>query len=273
MIENILRQATSFEGSNEISKFSEIFQLLYKAPLLKPSLDFSLCQIRKKHLRFEIKIIKDWDTNSGCYLSDQRSFYNKFLGSWVKKSYNKIILRNLLPSLIAHEMAHGVEIESNLEFDDQFRKAIGFDIKNKKPKNPAFAGKFERIFIEGIKTYPKYQIISELFARFFEILAESRTISKNSGFTSEEVKDFFLNSWNWTDKILNPLLKSKTSEDISNYSAKLDLDSMQEKFTHKTKSFFKKTDHQGQKSWAANVKSNADWQKSWEQHQKKIDDQ
>lgn len=269
MIEDILRQATSFEGSSEITKFSEIFQLLYKSPLLKPSLDFSLTQVNKKHLRFEIKIIKNWDTNSGCYLSDQRSFYNKFIGSWVHKSYNKIILRTLLPSLIAHEMAHGVEIESGINFDDQFRQAIGFDMKNKTPKNPAFAGKFHRIFIDGIKTYPKYQIISELFARFFEILAESRPISKNSAFTEEEVKDFFLNSWNWVENFLNPLMKPKINSKISNYSAKLDTDSMQEKFTHKTQSFFKKVDSKGNKSWSANVKSNADWQKSWEKYHKK----
>jgi hypothetical protein len=271
MIEKILRSTTSFEGVNEITKFSEIFQLLYKTPLLKPSLDFSLTQIQKNHLKFEIKIIKNWDTNSGCYLSEQRTFYNKFIGSWSRKSYNKIILRNLFPSLIAHEMAHGVEIESGINFDNDFRQAIGFDMKGKTPKNQMFAGKFQRIFIEGIKLYPKDQIISELFARFFEILAEAKPISKNSGFTADEVKDFFYNSWNWIEKTLNPLLKSKINPEISKFSAKLDTASMQEKFTHKTESFFKRVDSQGKKTWTTNVKSNADWQKSWDKHQKSIE--
>ena len=273
MIKDILAKGTEFEGISEIDRFSTAFRNIYKSTILRPSLDLALTEVQKKHLTFEIKIIKDWDTNFGCYLSEQRKFYNKYIGSWVHKKQSKIILRNLTPSLIAHETAHATEVESGVTLGNEFRQAIGLDMKGRMPKNVAFAAKFKRIIIDGIKPYPQNQVISELFARFFEIIAESRPISPNSAFTEEEVKDFFINSSNWLSKIFNPKLQSKIDSKIQNQTKNLQFDDKKYNlFAHKINSFHKRTDSAGKKTWAANVKSNAAWHESWKNSQKKIED-
>ena len=64
----------------------------------------------------------------------------------------------------------------------------------------------------------------------------------------------------------------ETDNDIISYSKNLDINSMQEKITHKTNSFFKRENNKGKKTWSANIKSNADWQKSWENNQKSLKD-
>ena len=78
MIEQILNQCTKFEGANESKKFATFFTNLYGIELYKNGLDLILTKAQQGALTFEIKIIKGWDTNVGCYLTDQRKIYNKF---------------------------------------------------------------------------------------------------------------------------------------------------------------------------------------------------
>ena len=270
MIEEILKDHIVFEGVNNSAKFASFLTSLYRIEIFKNGLDLILTKVRSSELKFEVKIIKGWDTNVGCYLTEQDKIHNKLIGVFSPKLKHKIILRNLVTNVMAHEMAHALEVESGLVLNDDFRKAIGFDMKDHEVNNLGLRSAIKRVMVEGIKPYPKHQIISELFARYFEVLSVSRNVNLSGDFDTKDVTEFFANTTKWIEEIFNPAIKSKIDQDIANYTRKLiDNDEIkaEKKFTDKIDSFYKKVDSAGNKSWSSNTGSNLDWQKSWEKHQ------
>ncbi len=270
MIEEILSKALHFEGVNESKKFVDQFISLYGIRLYKDGLDLILTKAKQKNLTFEVKIIKGWDTNQGCYLSDQRKIYNKFLKTFTNNLNHKIIIRNFAVNVLAHEMAHCLEVESDLVLNEDFRKAIGFDMKNRKPESVVLAAEMQRLMIDALKSYPSYQFISELFARYFELLSISRDVEPNGSFTTKQVMDFFVNTSKWIEQIFNSQIRSKIDQEISAYSTDLIANNnfkSEKKFADNAKSFHKKIDSGSAKSWSRNVNSNSAWQQSWQKHQ------
>ena len=62
-----------------------MFSQLYRIDLYKDGLDLILTKLSQKQLNFEVKIIKDWDTNIGCFLTEQQSVFDKTIGKfWAK---------------------------------------------------------------------------------------------------------------------------------------------------------------------------------------------
>lgn len=274
MIKEILKKQIVFEGAANLEKFHAIFTSLYNIKLFKDGLDLVVTKMQENDLHFEVKIIKDWDTNVGCYLTEQNKTFNKIINVFSNRFKHKIIIRNLLVNVVAHEMAHALEVESGLVLNEQFRKAIGFDMKNRVPNNFALKGEIQRVMVEGVKSYPSHQIISELFARYFELLSLSRDVKNNGAFLTSEVTDFFANTTKWIDQVFNAKIRSKIDPRIAQHSSELiakNAFKVEEKFTHKIDPFFKKVDQRGKKTWGANVKSNASWQNSWNQHQEQLD--
>ncbi len=270
MIEEILNKALKFEGVNESKKFADQFISLYGIEIYKDGLDLILTKAQQGGLTFEVKIIKGWDTNQGCYLSDQRKVYNKFLKTFTRSLDHKIIIRNFAVNVLAHEMAHCLEVESGLVLNDDFRKSIGFDMKNRQPKSLVLAGEMQRLMIDALKSYPSYQFISELFARYFELLSTSRDVAPNGSFTTAQVMEFFVNTSKWICEVFNPKIRSKINQEIADYSNNLIANNSfrtEKKFADNEKSFYKKFDSSQQKSWSKNVNSNSVWQQSWQKHQ------
>lgn len=271
MIENIIKENVSFEGAANFEKFYTIFTSLYNISLFKNGLDLVLTKMQEGDLKFEVKIIKDWDTNVGCYLTEQNKIYNKIFNSFSSKLRHKIIIRNLLVNVVAHEMAHALEIESGIVLNEDFRKAIGFDMKDKKSQNIALDSAMRRLMIDEVKPYPANQIISELFARYFELLSLSRDVELKGNFLTSDVTGFFVNTSNWLDQIFNQKIKPKINLSIANQTSKMinnNAFKVEQKFAHKVDSFFKNVDNSGQKTWGSNVKSNAKWHQSWQQYEK-----
>ena len=267
MIGQILKKQLSFEGVDNFQKFISLFSSLYNIKLYKNGLDLILTKCRKDDLHFEIKLIKGWDTNVGCYLTEQNKVFNKIAGVFTDKLKHKIIIKSLAINVMAHEMAHALELESGLTLGQDFRKAIGYDMKGREPKNIALKGEINRLMVEQVKPYPAHQIISELFARYFELLSLSRDVTTHGNYSTFEVMDFFLNTTKWIEEIFNDAISGKIDKDIRSHTAKLaDSNAFEknDKFTYKVDSFHKRS-----KGWAGNVNSNAKWQKSWEQYDKK----
>ncbi len=137
------------------------------------------------------------------------------------------------------------------------------DLTNESSGNIALKSEVKRLFIEQVKSYPKEQIISEFFARFFEIYALSKELSTlNSAFTIAEIDHYFVNSKNWIKNNFYPKIQEKINQNISKLTFALINDPnfrQNHKFTDKTESFYKRANKSGQKTWSANVRSNYDW--------------
>ena len=277
-IEEILAKSLKFEGANQNERFSKIFSSLYAIDLYKDGLDLILTKSQEEILTFEVKIKKGWDTNVGCYLTQQSKIYNKLLKTFTHKFDHKIILRSLEINVMAHEMAHCLEVESELELTKDFRQAIHFDMAREEngkkyrrcPKNLALKGEIERLMVNALRSYPPHQHISELFARYFELLSISRDVKPNGDFTTAEVMGFFANSTKWIEQIFNTKIKAKINSEIAKQTENLlkaGKFKAEKKFADNDKSFYKRVDSSGQKSFSGNVRSNASWHSSWQKHQ------
>ncbi len=271
LVERIFIPQTNFEGSNRSEKLTKMFSDLYRIELFKDGLDLILTKLQEGHLRFEVKIIKGWDTNIGCFFTEQRGFFDKVAGKFFQKNGLKIILRGLSYNVLAHEMAHALDFESGIDLGEEFRKCIGYDMKDRNPDNLALKGEIKRVMVDGLKSYPESQFIGELFARYFELLSLSRNVQANGDFTTAEVMGFFANTTKFLEEIFNPKIRKKIDKKIAQETFEIaemvKIEGPKHKFQDKVNSFHKREGIGGEKSWAQNTKSNSMWQNGWKKYQ------
>jgi len=259
LLKKIVAPQLTFEGVEDGDKFLKNFCDLYRIELFKDGLDLILTKMKEKQLCFEVKIIKGWDTNVGCFLTEQGSYYDDVAGKFIRSHLPKIILRNLSYNLMAHEMAHALEFESEINFGDGFRKAIGFDMKDRSPQSLPLKGEIKRLMVDALKSYKPSQFLSELFARYFELLSVSRNVVARGDFTTAEVMDFFANTTKFVAEIFNPRIKDKIDPHIASITnaivQQVKLAPPEQKFQENIESQQRKTAG----SWTKGVRSNAMW--------------
>ncbi len=262
-VKEIFSPSLKFEGVANEDKLVKLFCDLYRIDLFKDGLDLILTKTKQKHLNFEVKIIKGWDTNVGCFLTEDQSLYDKTLGKYFHKRLLKIILRQLSHNLIAHEMAHALEYESGLNLGEEFRTCIGLDMKGREADMLPLRGEIKRLMVDALKAYKPEQFISELFARYFELLSVSRDVRETGDFTTASVMDFFSNTTNFIEKIFNPAIRAKIDPEIaevtSRIASEIKLEGPKQQFQEKVDSFHKRSTA----GWSKNVKSNSGWQVGW----------
>lgn len=270
-LQKIFSSRIHFEGADNSEKFLRFFADLYRIELFKDGLDLILTKTKEKHLSFEIRITKGWDTNVGCFLTEQKSFYDQVLGKFFRRKSLKIILRQLSYNVMAHEMAHVLEFESGIDLGEEFRKCVGLDMKGREPQIVTLKAEVKRLMVDALKAYAPHQFLSELFARYFELLSVSRNVCEGGSFATSDVMSFFENTTNFIEKIFNPKIKSKIDPEIaamtSEIAAQVKLSTPHQKFQDRVDSFHAKSENSKKISWSKNVKSNATWQESWEKFQ------
>lgn len=258
-IAKIMAPQISFEGAEDLEKFADYFCKLYRIEIFKDGLDLILTKLQSKELSFEIKKIKGWDTNIGCFLTENSSFFDKTLGKFFHKKSPKIILRKLSYNVLAHEMAHALEYESGLNLGEDFRKAIGFDMKNREPSLLTLKAEKKRLMVEALKAYPQSQFLSELFARYFELLSISRNVCENGDFATKDVMEFFENTTNFVTKIFNPKIQSKIDKNIANFTKEIALNMVLKNEENHYQQKIESKQKQNQGLWTKGIKSNASW--------------
>ena len=256
-----------FEGVRNDDKFVKFFCDLYRIELFKDGLDLILTKVQKGHLKFDIKIIKGWDTNVGCFLTERKNIFDSVAGKFFQSKNLKIILRQMTYNVMAHEMAHALEYESGINLGEDFRKCIGYDMKDRDPKIITLKAEIQRLMVDALKSYKPDQFISELFARYFELLSISRNVCANGDFSTEEVMNFFVNTTKFIKEVFNPQIKSKIDSIIAKETTKIakqvKIEGPQHKFQEKVDSFHKKSSQ----GWSKNVKSNSHYQVGWKKYQ------
>ena len=267
ILRDLFAPQLDFKSDNKMEEFIRTFCELYRIELFKDGLDLIVTKIQEKDLRFEVNIIKGWTTMDGCYLTEQRKVFNKILGTFSKEIKKKILLHRLSHNVLAHEMAHALEFESGLNLGEEFRKAIGFDMKDREPPIITLQAKSQSLMIEALKAYPPEQFLSELFARYFELLSLSRDVCAVGNFATEDVMGFYANTTKFLADIFNPQIKSKIDPKIAAATVEI---VRQVKFAKEEPKFQEKFDSFQKKSttWSKTVKSIAFWQESWQNYQK-----
>lgn len=266
-LKKIVRPQLDFEGVDASDKFIKIFCDLYRIELFKDGLDLILTKLQERDLKLEVRFLKGWDTNLGCYLVEHSSVFDKVRGVFSKSVKKKIILHELSYNVLAHEMAHALAFESGINLGEEFRQCIALDMNGREPQSITLKAEIKRLMVEALKTYPQQQFLSELFARYFELLSISRNVQAAGDFTTSDVMEFFANTTKFIEQIFNPQILSKIDQNIasvtSQIASEVRLADNRQKFQEKVESFHKKAPN----SWSKNVKSNASWQVGWQQYQ------
>ncbi len=212
LITKIITPQLHFADTNHGEKFVKIFCDLYRIELFKDGLDLILTQLQKKQLHFEIREMKGWDTNVGCFLT------------------NKITIRQLTHNVLAHEMAHALAHESKINLGEDFRLCVLHDMKGRIPQIVTLKGEVKRLMIDALEAYPLNQFLDEIFARYFELLSVSRNVVATGDFATTDVMDFFINITNFIEKIFNPQIRKKIDPAIARETANLKLPMPGQKF-------------------------------------------
>lgn len=204
----------------------------------------------------------------GCYLTEQSRVFNKFAGVFSQKIKKKIIIKSFLHNVLAHEMAHAVDFESGLDLDQGFRSAIGVDMKNR-ANLVSLQAEIKRLMVDALKAYPKEQFVAELFARYFELLSICHDVIGRGAFETRQVYEFFGNVDAFIRRVFNPKIRTKIDAKIAakteEITREVNLKKAKISFQDQTSSsnFHKKLGEDGKKSFAKNVRSNADYLNSW----------
>lgn len=272
LINDIFGNGLTTEIIDDNRKFLKFFPNLYRIELFKEGLDLILTKVKQGHLQFDIKVIKDWDTNVGCFLTQKKSFLDRAMNALYQRDI-KIIIRKLSYNVLAHEMAHAMEYESGINLGDQFQRAIKEDMKNPHYPIMTLKGEVRRLMVDALMDYPPHQHISELFARYYELLSISRDVISDGDFTTHDVMNYFANTTNFIKHSFNPLIKKLADQSIIKETIKIadEVKIIENKtnFTDKVNSFHSKS---SEKSFSKNINSNSAWIKGWEKHQHLEDD-
>lgn len=266
-LKKILLSNADFLSAKDPEKFCRQFFELYRIEIFKDGLDLILTKLQEKQLRFEVRPVNGWDTNIGCFLTEQKSFFDKTLGKVFRQKNLKIILRQMTCNVMAHEMAHALEFESGLDLGEEFRRCIALDMNGRKAEIMTLRGEVQRLMVDALKAYQPHQFLSELFARYFELLSISRDVKSSGDFASSDVTEFFANVTNFVTKIFNPKIRAKIDPKIAQATIEIvkqvKLSQPEEKFQERIESRQK----QSSGSWAKGIKSNSMWQQSWKKFQ------
>jgi hypothetical protein len=177
---DILRKHTASEDPGQYKSFFETITHVYQFKLLKDILDFTVAKAHTGFLNFRIQEKKFFEMDEGNCRSMQApnvmsAFFNKFRSS---KNYI-ITIKKIASDVIMHEIGHMVEQELEEIFEPEvFAKTIGQNIASvqEKSRNLSLIEAVKSIMVKEVAAYPKDQRISELFARYFQMLASSRDV-------------------------------------------------------------------------------------------------
>ncbi len=270
-LKKIILPQIEFEDDVADERIVNLFLNLYRIELFKDGLDLILTKLQEKKLRFKVSKIKGWDTNIGCFLTEDQKFFDRTIGKIFHKKNLKIVLRSVNYNVLAHEMAHALEYESAINLGEEFRYAIGLDMKDRQAEMITLQSQIKRLMIDALKAYKPHQFLSELFARYFELLSISRNVIATGDFTTQEVMNFFVNTTNFIEKIFNQQIRNQIDPAIAEASYEV---AKQVSLTPPSQNFQEKIGARNQnfsKTFSKSVKSNALWYNSWKKIEQKDD--
>ncbi|MSO13754.1 hypothetical protein [Rickettsiales endosymbiont of Trichoplax sp. H2] len=211
-------------ADNEIIKnrFIEHIKHLYQYSIFKNILDLVATKVSQNSLKFNIKEKSNFDLDEGNCKTIYEPLLDSYLNNFRQDRRYVITIKKIAYNVIIHEIAHMVEKELNLDLK-YFIKALHDDFENINSNLIIVKNSIDEILIKQVSKYNVEQQNSELFARFFQLFAESREIS---GFQSQykysiqDISGVLSNSTRWIEFTLSKLISARLDINIVNSSKK-----------------------------------------------------
>lgn len=271
MILDIISRSTVADTHNNKELFLDKFKQLYQLPILHPTLNLVATKAKRGELNFRVVIPQHWDRLAGhCKTS---SVFRKVKGVFKKQHRHEIEIKKLESDIIMHEIAHAMEKESGIDINREFRTVLGYDMNDKTSGQLFIAQAVTSVMQKELKNYKLENVMTELFARYFELLAMSYEVGGYSRykFKNTEITEYFKNTTNWVENHLNPLLDKHCDSDVRQAAEELysNLTPYKKEWVkevggskHYAKQQIKHTAGVGK--WSGKTTSSLDWQKQYE---------
>jgi hypothetical protein len=261
----IIKAHTKSEDPSQYKRFFETITHLYQFRLLKDVLDFTATKIQQGLLRFRVQEKKFFEMDEGnCRSMSAPSVMGSVLNAFrVQKDY-VITIKKVASDVIMHEIGHMVEQELGDAFHPGvFDQKISQDIldAHSNTGNISLQEAIKSIMITEVSGYPDEQRISELFARYFQMLASARDVVRygtSYSYSLEDMFKVFKVTAEYIARILQSFYKTKEYYQIKNTSEKYikELSQIEHKWSEEKIHSFHKETTEGQKPvWKRNFQS------------------
>lgn len=254
----IIRSVSIASESFLIDHFMEVITRIYQYEIFKPMMDLVASKACEKKLYFKIIPKKMFNLDEGNCRTIESGVFNKFLNKFIAKKEYTITIRKITPDVIIHEIGHMMEKEAELQLSEGFKNAITSDIKGRNFGNLSLGAAINSVLVKEVANYPIDQIGSELFTRYFQMLAMAKEVSGKAAdyaFSLGEVYKAFPATELWMFENLYKRLMPKFNTDIVKASEQyiVPIEEIEHKWSgEKVKSF-----HGGDKDirWSKSIKS------------------
>lgn len=207
---SLIKDSTVASDQWILDKFIQVMKRIYQYELLKPFLDFAVTMLLEKRLKFKVSPKQFYQLENGSCVTISGGEFDKILGVFKRSNQYTINIMKISPDVIVHEIGHMIEAELKLKLNDKFRASLISDLNNSDTKNLSLKSAINNIMVEEVKAYPEQQKLSEMFTRYFQLIAMSKEISGLSadyGYTVIELQKSMKSVENWMwDEVYNIML-------------------------------------------------------------------
>lgn len=261
MILDILSKATTAKFPDDKEKFMKKFEHLYQLEILRPSLNLILTKCKNGQANFVITPLRHWDRCLGhC---QTKGFFGKIGDMFSRNLKHEIVIRTIESDIIMHETAHAVEKTSAIDLNGDFRTGIGLDMKNRRSSNLEVANAVDNVMKYELKNYKLNNVMEELFARYFEMLAMSYEVGGFSRFQFkyDDIVAYFENTTRWVKGYFNPLISKAIDKSVEAEANAFvsTLEPYKKSWAENAKHTQYQYNKDGTKNWASGTKSTHRW--------------
>jgi hypothetical protein len=195
-----IKKATEAKNDEIMASFIKGVKKLYQYEIFKPLLDLAATKAMQELLKFKVENRKFFELDNGNCRTIQGSLINQFLNQVREANRYVISIKKVEHDIIIHEIAHMIEDESEISLNKNFVQIIHKDISTAASKNLSLQSAIKSLMIDELEHYPKAEHTSELFARYFQLLASAKEVTGHAsrwGFSIFDVYRNFPNTEKW----------------------------------------------------------------------------
>lgn len=216
----IIKKQTSAPEDYLIRDFIEMIQKIYQYELFKPMMDLVTTLAMQGRLSFNLAPKKVFDLDEGnCRTVEtgtRAGTTTKFFVITIKKMKSDVVI---------HEIGHMLENESGIHLDASFNRAIATDLMGNLARNVSLQSAIKNVMVMEVAGYPDNHKGSELFTRYFQLLAMAKEVAGRAAdyaYTILDVYKAFPNTIDWIwNNLYTPMfsrIDSKVAMDSSQYT-------------------------------------------------------
>lgn len=196
----ILKSVTVSTNPKLMEEMDTIISSVYRYDLFKPFMDMTATLAKEGRISLVVQPKEFYALDEGNCLTIEGGTFDKLSNLVRREKRYKITIKKVSSDVVVHEIGHMIEKESGVDLDDNFMRAMLADIQVKYSANVSLNAAIQQVMIHEVSGYQESHRRSELFTRFFQLLAMSKEVAGYGaayGYKVEDVYKAFPNYTKW----------------------------------------------------------------------------